>query len=69
MEAEGLCRKSPKSQENRFINWPYELQEAISNRKNGFLHSPKQFLGRRVYTCVEVMFELVEKITVKCFKK
>ena len=29
----------------------------------------KQFLRRRVYTCVEVMFELVEKIVVKCFKK
>ena len=29
----------------------------------------KQFLKKRVYTCVEVIFELIEKIVVKCLKK
>ena len=36
----GAVQKVPKSQKNRFVNWPYELQEAIYNRENDFLHSP-----------------------------
>ena len=33
------CVISPKSQKNRFVNWPYGLQEAIPNREGDFLHS------------------------------
>ena len=38
----GAVQKAAKSQENRFGNWLYGLQEAISNRGNDFLHSPRR---------------------------
>ena len=37
----GAVQKAPKSQENCFKNWPYDLQEAMSNRENDFLYSPE----------------------------
>ena len=41
----GAVQKALKSQENRFGYWPYRLQEAIFNRRNGFLHSLRTFIA------------------------